>query len=54
MTKRVKEKLNFDEWLNENYFDLNCEAAESGMDRELDFDRDLFEEKKYDEYLKKG
>ena len=54
MTKRVTEKLNFDEWLNENYFDLNCEAAESGMDRELDFDRDLFEEKKYDEYIKKG
>ena len=52
MTKRVKEKLNFDEWLNENYNDLNCEAAESGMDRELDFDRDLFEERKYDEYIK--
>lgn len=45
------EPLGFDEWLNKNYDDLVCEAAESGLDRELNFDRGRFEDARYDDYL---
>ena len=41
----------YDEWLDKNYDDLICECAESGADRELDFDFDNFCENRYFEKL---
>ena len=39
--------MKFDEWFDENYDDLVCECAESGADRELDFDFERFCENRY-------
>ena len=37
----------YEAWLHANYEDLIIEAAETGADRELDFDFDEFCERKY-------
>ena len=44
-------KLNFDEWFSLNEDRINIELAESGADREMDFDAELEFESRYDEYL---
>jgi hypothetical protein len=54
MTKKVignKNKIDFDDWIAMNQNSIDCEVAESGMDREMDFDREAFEFVKYNEYL---
>jgi len=43
--------LEFEDWYALNEQDLNCEAAETGLDRELDFDKELWESEKYDKYV---
>lgn len=42
--------LDYSDWFDLNEDDLRCEAAESGADRELDFDWGNFVEKAYDRY----
>lgn len=44
--------LNFDQWLEANQEELDIKAAETGADRELDYDSDAFYEKEYEVYLK--
>ena len=54
MTKRIignKNKIDFDDWIAMNQNSIDCEVAESGMDREMDFNREEFEFVKYNEYL---
>ncbi|MCK5016518.1 MAG: hypothetical protein KAS32_05530 [Candidatus Peribacteraceae bacterium] len=46
--------LRFEDWYAKEENNLDCEAAESGMDRELDFDKEQWIEKKYEEYLHFG
>lgn len=50
MTNRI---LNFEEWLELNGAELECQAAESGADREADFSPNEFIEAAYDEYVEK-
>ena len=42
----------FERWFDENEERLSIEAAETGADRELDFDFESFCEHKYSEFLK--
>lgn len=54
MTKKVmgnKHKIEFDDWIEMNRNNIDCEVAESGRDREMDFDRETFEFAKYSEYI---
>lgn len=44
-------KLNFDKWFSIHEDEINIELAESGADREMDFDAELEFEKRYDKYL---
>jgi hypothetical protein len=46
-------KLEFEEFCEINEIEINCIIAESGMDKELDFDRESFEESLYHELYKK-
>lgn len=39
--------MDFEEWLDKNYHDLTCECAETGADREYDFNFDDFCEKRF-------
>lgn len=41
----------FEDWLDENYDDLNCKITENGLDLEYDFDYELFWESEYEQYL---
>jgi len=43
--------LTYEEWLAECEEELTIEFAESGRDRELDFDQDLELERRYERYL---
>ena len=49
----MEDQLSFDDWLEQEEDNLNCEAAETGADRELDFDEDAWHELKYEQYLVK-
>lgn len=49
--KIMENTLSFEEWLCEYQQDLSIEAAELGLDRELDFDSEQWAQKKYDLYL---
>jgi len=42
----------FEDWYNENEEELSIECAETGADRELDFDFDQLSEDRYEIYLK--
>jgi len=42
----------FEEWYEENEELLDIYAAESGADRELDFDSERFAEDMYDQYVR--
>ena len=42
--------LTFDEWYDKNEENLSIECAESGADREMDFDFGRFCEDRYDQY----
>ena len=46
--------LDYDEWFGIYEDEINIELAESGADRELDFDPELEFEKRYQEYLDKN
>ena len=45
--------MNYEEWLGTNYEELEIEAAETGADRELDFDFDEFCERRYFDELRR-
>ena len=45
--------LDFEEWFGVYEDEINIELAESGADRELDFDPELEFEERYQEYLDK-
>lgn len=42
--------LEFDEWFELYEDDITCAAAETGADRELDYDAERFQEELYMEY----
>ena len=42
----------FENWYIENEEELDIKFAETGADRELDFDFKTFTEKRYEDYLK--
>lgn len=44
-------KLSYDEWLSINQKDIDIELAESGADREMDFNPEKEYEKRYEDYL---
>lgn len=46
-------KLSYEEWYVENEEEIYIELAESGADRELDFDSEREFEKRYEIYLEK-
>jgi hypothetical protein len=48
---KKQDKLSFEDWLLQNDEWLTQYAAESGADRELDYDREELEERLYEEYL---
>jgi len=52
--QRCIETLDFEEWFGVYEDEINIELAESGADRELDFDPELEFEKRYQEYLDKN
>ena len=43
--------LEYEEWFAEFEDDINIELAETGADRELDFDREREFDKRYEMYL---
>ena len=45
-------KLTFEEWLATNEDESMIAAAETGADRELDYNAELYLEKCYDAYLR--
>ena len=47
----MEERLEYEEWYAQNEEEINIELAESGADREMDFDSELEFDKKYQEYL---
>lgn len=42
--------LEFEQWLDINEDELKIQAAESGLDRDLDFDVENFLEREYEKY----
>ena len=42
--------LSFEEWYEKNEDEINIELAESGADREMDFDSELEFNKRYEKY----
>jgi len=48
---REEGPLEYDSWLDANYEELDLEAAETGMDRELGYDFDHFADVRYDKYV---
>ena len=48
----MKTKLSFEDWREANVDDLDCRFAETGADREPDFDRERAEEELYEDYLR--
>jgi len=42
--------LSFEDWCAQNEEEINIELAESGADREMDFDSELEFEKRYEKY----
>lgn len=51
LSDNKKESLLFDEWFSENEMRINIELAESGADRELDFDYEHEINIRYIEYV---
>ena len=45
--------LDYGSWLDLNECELNCIFAETGADREMDFDREVEEQKLYTLYERK-
>ena len=43
--------LDFETWYNENEDELYIKAAETGADREYDYDAEVFAEAQYEQYL---
>lgn len=44
--------LSYEHWYEQNHEELDIACAESGADRELDFDKEAYFEQKYEEYVK--
>lgn len=52
MTWKFSERfLDFDEWYDKFEDEITVELAETGADREMDFDREREFEKRYEMYL---
>lgn len=49
MNKEIE--LSFEQWICENEEEINIQLAESGADRELDFDIEKEYENRYEKYL---
>ena len=47
----AKKTLNFDQWLSVNHSEIDIELAESGADREMDFNSEKEYLDRYNEYL---
>ena len=47
----MKDKLSFEDWYDLNEDAINIELAESGADRELDFNPEREFDRKYEQYL---
>jgi len=47
----MNKKLNYEDWYGLYEDDINIELAESGADREMDFDSELEFEIRYQTYL---
>lgn len=45
------EKMSYDEWYEVNEEEINIELAESGADREMDFDCERAFEDRYENYI---
>jgi hypothetical protein len=45
--------MNFEDWQEENHEELTAVFAETGQDREMDFDLEKSLEEEYEKYLKK-
>ena len=50
MNKTHNTPLTFEEWHNENADSISIAMAESGADREMDFDLERELEKRYEDY----
>ncbi len=50
----MQNDLSFEDWLDQNYDELNAMFAESGRDRELDFNAEDAWEEEYQKYLNKN
>lgn len=50
-TNKNLSKLSFEEWYDKNENSINIELAESGADREMDFNSEEEFNKKYEMYL---
>lgn len=48
---KMKIKLSFEDWYNENENWLSINASETGADRELDFDFEKWADAHYEHYL---
>ena len=49
-----REELTFDEWYSLNEDEINIELAETGADREMDFDVEMEFEIRYQKYITFG
>lgn len=47
----INEELSFIDWYSQNEESINIELAESGADREMDFDPELEFDNRYEKYL---
>jgi hypothetical protein len=47
-------KLDYEEWLAVYDEELKIADAETGADRELDYDEETLRERQYEEYLNEG
>lgn len=54
MSIETKNRLLFEDWENEVHDELVCLFAETGADRELDFDWDSAAATEYEKYLSTG
>ena len=50
-TMKVGELLNYDDWYERNEEEINIELAETGADRELDFDSEKEFDDRYSKYV---
>ena len=49
----MEEPLSYEQWYGIHEFEITCELADSGADRELDFNPEREFEDRYDIYVEK-